>query len=323
MLLKNLLRILVSGLLLAGLAWRMDWGQVAGVFAQLRLELWLAAVAVFLLTQFVSAARWHILATPLGLGRPFWQFAGFYFIGMYFNLVLPTSVGGDVVRAWYLDRHTGRRRTAFLSVLIDRLSGLVVLIALAAAATLLSPVPLPAWIPLGVAAAAAGVGAGLLLLPYLARRRLLGDKFAALAGELRASLPALLRPAPVALSVVVQAANVLLVWLLGLGIGLKVPGGYYWILVPMVSLLTLIPVSINGMGVREAATVLFLSHLGVAEGAAVSLSVLWFSVFSVASLVGGVVYVYGRFPRPEVAADHGPLGYHSDQGRTGQSRAAA
>lgn len=323
MLLKNLLRILVSGLLLAGLAWRMDWRQVAGVFAQLRLELWLAAVAVFLLTQFVSAARWSILSTPLGLRRPFRQFVGFYFIGMYFNLVLPTSVGGDVVRGWYLERHTGRRRTSFLSVLIDRLSGLVVLIGLAAAATLLSPVPLPIWIPLSVAAAAGGIGTGLLSLPYLARRRFLGDKFAALAGELRAALPSLLWPAPVALSIMVQAANVLLVWLLGLGIGLEVPGGYYWILVPMVSLLTLIPVSINGMGVREAATVLFLNHLGVGEGAAVSLSVLWFSVFGVASLLGGVVYICGRFPRPEVAADHGPLRYHSDQGRTGQPRAAA
>src|SRR5437870_2894705 len=137
MLVKNLLRVLVSGLLLAWLAWRMDWSQVGEVFARLRLELWLAAVAVYAFTQFVSAARWQILAKPLGLRRPFWQFAGLYFIGMYFNLVLPTSVGGDVVRALYLNRHTGRRLTAFLSVFIDRLSGLVVLVALAAAATVL------------------------------------------------------------------------------------------------------------------------------------------------------------------------------------------
>ncbi len=323
MLAKTLLRIGVSGLLLSLLAWRMDWRQVGDVFARLRLELWLSAVAVFVFTQFISAARWKILAKPLGLERPFRHFLGLYFIGMYFNLVLPTSVGGDVVRALYLNRHTGRRMTAFLSVFIDRLSGLVVLVALAAAATVLSPVPLPWWINVSVAAAAAGATVGLILLPYLARHRLLGAKYATLADELRVSLRMLLRPLPLFLSLIVQGANVILVWLIGLGIGLSVPISYYGILVPMVSLLTLLPVSINGMGVREGATLLFLKHLGVATSAAVSLSFLWFSVTAVVSLCGGGVYLFGRFPRPEESAEHGPVRYHSDQGRTGQSRAAA
>src|SRR5581483_5086668 len=105
-------------------AWRVDWRQVGEVFAALRIELWLAAVAVYLGTQLASAARWRLLARPLGLRHSLREFAGFYCIGMYFNLILPTSVGGDVVRAWYLDRRTGRRLTAFLSVFIDRLSGL-------------------------------------------------------------------------------------------------------------------------------------------------------------------------------------------------------
>ena len=233
-------------------------------------------------------------------------------IGMYFNLVLPTSVGGDVVRAWYLDRSTGRRMTAFLSVFIDRLSGLVVLVALAAAATLLSPVPLPWWIPLSVASAAAGTGAGCVLLPFLARRGFLGAKFVARADELRASLTMLLQPTPVVLSLIVQAANAFLVWLIGLGLGLDVPLGYYAILVPMVSLLTLLPVSINGMGVREG-------HPAVSQAPGVSPRCRESVVPVVLCLPSPAYWRRGilvwPFSRPEVAADNGPVDHHSDQGR--------
>src|SRR5439155_7415572 len=80
------------------------------------------------------------------------------------------------------------------------------------------------------------------------------------------------------LSLCVQAANVLIVWLIGQAIHVPVPSAYYWVMVPMVTLLTLLPISINGMGVREEATALFLTPLGIAESAAVTLSVLWFAV---------------------------------------------
>jgi uncharacterized membrane protein YbhN (UPF0104 family) len=126
-----------------------------------------------------------------------------------------------------------------------------------------------------------------------------------------------------ALSVLVQAANVIIVWLAGLAIGATVPASYYWILVPMVTLLTMLPVSLNGMGVREGGMVLFLAPLGIATGTALSLALLWFAVFTSASLLGGLVYLFGRFPRPEVRDNHEPECGHSDQGRARQSWTAA
>jgi hypothetical protein len=95
----------------------------------------------------------------------------------------------------------------------------------------------------------------------------------------------------------------------------------------MVSLLTLLPVSLNGMGIREWGTVLFLKPLGVNEGTALTLAFLWFAVNTVAALAGGFVYLFGvshgSIPRPEVQPDHEPLGDHPDQGRAGQFKAAA
>jgi hypothetical protein len=152
--------------------------------------------------------------------------------------------------------------------------------------------------------------------------------------QLHTGLQALRSPRVLAvttlLSLVVQAANVVIVWLVGSAIGAGVPAAYYWVLVPMVTLLTLLP-SIAGTGLREEGMQVFLAAVQVGEGTALVLSVLWFAVFIAGSLLGGFVYLFGRFPRAaapasmsdEGQADDGPVGGDSDQGRAGQFKAAA
>jgi uncharacterized protein (TIRG00374 family) len=322
---------LVTTVAVVGLvAWETDWQQVGAAFARLRLELWLAAVGVLITTQFVSAWRWQALARPLGFERTIKQMVSYYFIGMYFNLLLPTSVGGDVVRAWYLDGGAGRRLAAFAAVFLDRFSGLVVLLSLACLGVLLTPLELPAWIVWFVwstAGCAALIVAG---VPWVAK---LQKRATGLLRKMQLALKALRSPRLIVgstiLSFVVQAGNIVLVWLIGMAIGADVPGGYYWIMVPMVSLLAMLPVSINGMGVREGATALFLAHLGVPDGTAKTLAFLWFAVFLTVSLLGGVVYLFGHFPRPVSATatlnmtevEDGSIDCGADQGRARQHQA--
>src|SRR5436309_9343288 len=100
-----------------------------------------------------------------------------------------------------------------------------------------------------------------------------------------------------ALSIIVQLANVLIVWLIGQALHLSVPGSYYLLLVPTVTLLTLLPISLNGMGVREGATVLLLAPLGVDSGTAVTLAFLWFMAFVTPSIGGVFFYLFGQAPR--------------------------
>jgi uncharacterized membrane protein YbhN (UPF0104 family) len=305
---RKIWRPVGSLILLGVIAWRMDWGQVGAAFAHLNVTLWLLAVAVYLVAQVVSALRWQLLSGVLGLGGRWGQYVAYYFIGMFFNLVLPTSVGGDVVRAWYLAGHpesnptSGRGLGAFLSVFADRASGLVVLIAVACLAAACCPLTLPGWI-YGAVAAAGGAGLlGLAALPALPRLRPLFSCSPRLLRLVDGALLYLGHRKVMAwatlLSVVVQVANVVLVWLIGRGLGLPVPFVYYGVLVPLVALLTLLPVSLNGMGLREAGHVLLLAPLGVGAGAAVTLSFLSFAVFTCTSLVGAGFYLCGRFPRP-------------------------
>jgi glycosyltransferase 2 family protein len=339
------LRLAAGVLILAAVAWKTDWPQVADAFAHARWHLWLLAVAVYGLTQIVSSLRWQLLSQPLGFRRPLRQHTAFFFIGMFFNLVLPTSVGGDVMRAWYLDGGSGRRMAAFLSVFIDRFSGLVVLVAITCLATLFCPVPLPPWLAGGVALLAAGAvfGTAFLLAVGFAYRRaevsthpadeVQGfvaktiDRVRRFALSLVGAVTIYSRypklfAATTLLSLVVQAANVVVVWLVGEALGLAVPAAYYFVLVPLVTLSTLLPVSIGGHGVREAATIVLLAPLGVGSGSAVSLSFLSFITYATISLAGVGFYLFGNYPRYE-ASDHGTLGRGPDQGREGQSAAAA
>lgn len=325
------LRIAFSVALLGVVAWHTDWSGFAQTFQKLRIEIWLLSVGLLCVTQVVSAARWQMFAKLFGFSSSLPRLTAFYFIGMYFNLLLPTSVGGDVVRAYYLNAESGRHFPAFISVVLDRLSGLLVLLALACLGVILSPLDLPLWIVATVWGLAGSVAAGFLLLLLLSRHR--GQKSQRFQ-QINAALPSLQRPRllliTTLLSIFVQVANVVIVMIVGYALELSTPGSFYWILVPVVTLLTLMPLSVNGMGVREGATALLLAPFGVNHGAALSLALAWFAVHAFTSLFGGVVYVFGRFARPivpgnsnEVPDPHGSISYHSDQGRTGEHRAAA
>jgi uncharacterized membrane protein YbhN (UPF0104 family) len=294
---SKLCRLLGSLALLAVLAWRLDWRHLGSAFAGLDVRLWLAALGVYLVAQFLGALRWQLVAGALGFGGSWRRYVSHLFIGMFFNLVLPTSVGGDVVRGWYLASSEGRRGAAYLSVLVDRLIGVVVLVAMACVAAACCPVPLPAWLVGVVVGLGGGALLGLLALPLL-RRLPLGERWQRLVGVGGVYLrrPRLLL-ATMALSVAVQLAHMVLLWLIGLGLGLRVPLAYYGVLATLVALLTLLPISLNGMGLRELGTVVLLGPLGVDAARAVTLSVLQFAAFSAGSLVGGGLYLFGRFPR--------------------------
>jgi uncharacterized membrane protein YbhN (UPF0104 family) len=297
---KSLRWVITIGLL-SWLAWRTDWQRVRHDFANLHVGFCLGAFGLGLLMQVVSGVRWRLLARPLGFRGSSWQFTAFYFIGMFFNLVLPTSVGGDVVRAWYLDGHSGHRMAAFVSVLIDRATGLMVLLFVACVGVLVCPVDLPWWVPGSVWAMAGAAFLGLLALPFVARWTARFDRLRRLAQGARFYLrhPRLLL-GTAGLSLGIQAANVLLVWLVALAIDVHISPLYYAVFVPMVCLLTLLPVSLNGMGIREWSTIAFLAPLGVNESTALSLAFLWFLMLTAVSLCGGVIYVFGCYPRPDV-----------------------
>jgi uncharacterized membrane protein YbhN (UPF0104 family) len=334
----QVIRLAGSVVLLGLLAWRMDWRQLVGAFAGLNPWYWLLAVLAYLLAQMVSGVRWQMLAGPLGFTAPWRCYLGLYFLGMFFNLLLPTSVGGDVIRGLYLAGHQKGgpgRVAAMLTVFADRASGLAVLVVLACVAGLLAPVALPGWMIAVLVVLGIGIVAGLAVLPVLpllGRLPVIGYRLRQVveAGRVYLRLPGLLLWTTL-LSVVVQVLSVAIVWLLSEGLGLGVSFCYMACVVPLVTLLTLLPVSISGVGLREVGMVVLLAPVAVPEAAAVTLSLSSFTVGAALSLGGLGLYLTGwhgsgslrAAADREGQADVEPIGGGADQGRAGESSAAA
>ncbi len=328
-------RFAITGLLMGYIGWTTDWAQVRTAFANLDVSLWIGAVVLLVFAQMVSAVRWQIFANQLGMERTFWQLTKYYLIGMYFNLLLPTSVGGDVVRVWYLNANSGKKLRATAAVLLDRINGLIVLVAVACVAVLFAPAETPAWVPLSVyGIAGVGVGGVLGIAAFARWGRLSENRKQQLAMMWEVVRHPRDLVVTTMLSLVVQIASAAIVWLVGQGLKADIPFGYYLVFVPMVSLLTLLPVTINGMVVREKGFAFFLAPLGISEPIAFSMSILSFAVQLAVSVLGGAVYLFGhengvrtlseeKGPDTFSEASHGSVDRDSDQGRTRQLDRAA
>jgi uncharacterized membrane protein YbhN (UPF0104 family) len=218
-----------------------------------------------------------------------------FFIGSFFNTFLPGRVGGDVIKTLYLYRDTGKGGTSIASVFMDRYMGLVAIVVISLIAfiggysyikdtEIVWLIPLALSIFLVVNFILWWVNWGKIkflnafyvpLMEYKTRKRIIYN--------------ALL------LSLIIQVISILEVYLLSLSIGLKVPIIYFFIFVPIISVISAIPISIAGLGVRETGfTALFkmvFSDLGVTSAQAVSLSVLLFAVMCLINLIGGIEYL--------------------------------
>jgi uncharacterized membrane protein YbhN (UPF0104 family) len=317
---RTWVRIAGSVVLLTVIAWRLDWPQVVVAFARLRPAYFLAAIALYVVFQAASSLRWQLLARAQGFDGPPLRYLGYYFIGMFFNLALPTSVGGDVVRVWYLANQAGsgpmagRRLAALVSVLAERVNGVVVLVLLAVLSALFCPLPLPAWVGWTVAGVGAATMLGLLAVPLLrtalvrfprlsASRRLLHLRSVVDGCWRYWRQPGVLVAATL-LSIVVQVGNAAIGYLIGSALGLQVPVLYYGLIVPLVALLALVPISVNGMGLREAGYVVLFAPLGIGPAEAVTFGLLMFAVSASVSLCGVGFYLLGRFPRYDPAVQH-------------------
>jgi uncharacterized membrane protein YbhN (UPF0104 family) len=289
---------IVAGLALIGfLVVRFDWRPMGDAIRGLRWEHWFAALAIYLGSQVASAWRWAVLARPLGFALPQRRFLRLYFEGMFFSLCLPSSIGGDVFKAYRLATSAAGRVLAGCTVLADRATGLIGLVVIGLTALIgrtfgMSLLPtLAAGLALLVAALVA-VSIALRIMNWLAARLSSDSRLGRFAAQLQPyhSRPEVFRRA-IGWGLLVQGLNIAVVIEIGNAMGLSIPLGAYCVAVPAVALLTILPVSISGVGVREGGLAWMLSSYGLAPALGVTLGLLWFLVTVVSGFVGGIAYL--------------------------------
>lgn len=103
---------------------REDLGEVANVLLGINLWIFAASLGIYIISQFIFVMRWYVLLRVQSIEIGFWPALRLHFLGLFYNNCLPTSVGGDLLRAWYVTTHTDKKLEAALSVFVDRVIGL-------------------------------------------------------------------------------------------------------------------------------------------------------------------------------------------------------
>ncbi|HEY8666050.1 MAG TPA: lysylphosphatidylglycerol synthase transmembrane domain-containing protein [Tepidisphaeraceae bacterium] len=282
----------------------------------------LAAVVIFPLCYIITAFRWHAFLKALdihiGQGRTF----VLNMVGAFYNSFMPGSTGGDLLKAWYASQHTTHRARAVISVLVDRVIGLLALIILGAIMAAYEYFVIrgdPARAEVARACRKVALGSGLIIAivigglvvfytPMLRKwtgldfvlKRLPMQKHvhhAVEAMEIYGRRPwlavgALVITFPVHMTVVLSAMFA------GMAFGLHINPAYYWVCVPVIVLVGAIPISPQGAGVMEVFAIQLTKNQGasVSEAVALTMSIRMVQIFW--NLTGGVFVFRGGYHAP-------------------------
>jgi uncharacterized protein (TIRG00374 family) len=253
-----------------------------------------------------QAARWRLLLGANGFEVPFWRALRITWAGAFFNQILPGSVGGDVAKALIVARSEERKAGVFGTVILDRLIGLATVILIAGLAVIpvidrpeLRPV---AWL-IGALLGGGLLGAMVYFNPIMRRwpaARRLKERlpFHRTLGEVDDVLKTMHHAprtvlAAVALSAAGQVATILGIYALALSLGADVPVGDFFVIEPIIFLVTAVPVSVGGWGVEQVAYAQLFGMAGMAATTAIALSVLYKLSVLALSLPGGVLFAAG------------------------------
>jgi len=277
---------------------------------------WLWAAALLLLaSNLLGSFQWGRLLRAVDIRIPFWKVAAYYHVGLFFNNFLPAGVGMDIARVLDASRYGRPKAVALSSVLMDRLVGTVALAGLALITTLpainrfhLSVIYLalvgffafsmtlvwavfhPATLPT--------VERGLTKIGLGGLKPHLEELAHSLAGyrHRRAAVARLL-----SVALLVQLARIGVHVMVAQALGLRIPLTYFFLFVPLVAVIVSLPISLNGIGLREGAGVLLFGLIGVDRMHAFSLQFTTYLVAVAVSLIGGVVFL-ARIPRRRAVA---------------------
>jgi len=279
-----------------------------------------AAVVTVFAGIVLSAWRWQQVLVVFDAAVPLRTLTGHYLAGQFVGNVLPSTIGGDVLRVTRCAKTVGSTTTAFASVVLERLSGMIALPLLVVAGFALRPSLLHvahAWVALFVAGITL---AALGLILFAAGHPGLGGRFASNENwtrfigavfhgvdRARRDPRQMLRVLGTAL--VYQSSIVGSYLLIFHALDHAIPITSAVAFVPAVSMLQVLPISFNGLGVRESALVLFRHGFGVAAGAAGAAGLLWYGSLVIVSMLGAPIVVVGQSgPQPAAPSPTSSVG---------------
>lgn len=276
-------KMLLGAVLLALLLWFVDFRKLIDAFSNITLEAVVYLVFMSIALIYVSAFKWGMFLEELGGAVRIWRLFRLYVVGYFVNLVLPSYLGGDAVRSFYVGKSVGQHE-ALAATILERYTGLVAMIMLGIVASFIR-----ASVPWPVRAAMLVVGASLVLATFAA----LSTGMTALIGKI-----SLLRPAvkhlhkvqeglhlarknyrlllkAVFFSFVYHLLTVINTAVAAVAVGWGDPSFLDLVVVlPLILIVSAVPISPNGLGIQEGAWVFFLQSAGATPAAAMGIALI-------------------------------------------------
>ena len=311
--LRVALTLLVTGLATAYVIWKIDLSRTIEILGDTNVAYFAAAVALALVTTWPMALRWKWLLDAKGIHDRLSWLTRAYFVSYAAGQVLPTAIGGDASRIYETARrHPGNTGTIAGAVVLEREIGGAATLLLAGFGLALAwgeyDIDAYLWIE-AIFVVGTIVGAFLIFSrrarawlrwtgPVLARVRAERPIRALYEGMhgFREHIGALL--AVFVLTIGIQVARILSIWLCGEALGLGLSPRPYFVLGPLLFLVMLVPFTINGLAVREAFFIDFLTRLGVNADAAAATGFLFFATTIALALPGVAIIAWEAIRAP-------------------------
>jgi uncharacterized protein (TIRG00374 family) len=300
---KLTIRLVVSAVVLAALFTQVSFQDVTNNLRRVSLAFVVFAWCFYALSQWISAYRWQLLLRARDVEVPLSELFSFYMIGMFVNNFMPGSIGGDVVKSYYLYKRTHKLQISVISVFLERFTGLLGLCLLALATLVVGYQYLRSAM---VVASVCGSAAFLLLmvlvlwqLPNIVVRipvltKFVPNRLSASAAELydalasyRNHIPTVL--AAIAISTVLQLMLASYFSIASVAMGIPINLIYFLLFLPAVTLVSLIPLSLGGLGIREASMAVLFGAAGISAADVIAVSLTIHIINTLLSLWGGVL----------------------------------
>jgi hypothetical protein len=303
---NTLFKIILSASLFAYILYRAQIGSIVQVISGAHLKYYILAIALYVAAQPIRTLRWGILLQKKDAAVSQPKLLFICFIGTFFSSFLPTIVGGDMVRGYYVFRETKSHEVSFASIIVERLCGLLVVVITGLGASIYF------FITQGLSSLILVSFAGcflLLLIMLLAFNQALVARILrpiifmqqwGIIQRLKEIYQATLSyrshlmtlAGCLALSVLYELVIIYIHYLLSLSLAWSIPFKVFVLAVPVITIVSMFPFSFGGLGVREGATVVFFSQYGISAANAVSMSLMSYSIALAAGVVGGILYVF-------------------------------
>ena len=297
---KNIIKLLITIAIFYYLFKDIDFHEFGNIIIKSHGGWILVALILQLGSTYLAAYRWFKISQLLVFKERLSFYVQSYFKGAFFNQALPSSIGGDAVRIIDLTRKSYDKKDAFYGVFVDRIVGLVGLLVLNLIASIIFFGTFEEDLSLLIILIAFGGISGFIFLFHLEKIKFLGnykflDLFHRLARRLNALYPNnIILMKHIGISVVVHLLSVLTIYALSLSLDIYLSFQVFLIAVPPVFLLTIVPISLAGWGIREGAMIGIFMLVGADETKILVMSILYGLLLILSALPGSYFWIKSK-----------------------------